>query len=604
MIDVEGIAKRIGILRRERGYTGEALAQRLGVSPQAVSKWENARCLPETAIVPALAQALDCSIDSLLCPRELFILEAVYTDGCAKVPVTRFLDSLVRDNALNIYVNTQFIGACLESDRLKLLTVKFQTPRGISYAFALENENLILDKESAGFAQEKDFQLIGAYYGNGKEFSDVMRKMEHYEYFNWDRISVNQETFPGGTASEDTEYLTLVYLNARGIHVISCPENGTLSYGERRTRLFLADESRCVLKGIERLAFGKGMECPWAGALFAALSYMGEPFTYYQIMGMSGACFRLCFTDVWDYSCTDALVAFDYAPPFFRSIGYSFHMADRVEKGERRAQRLAIMEDIRKGRPVLAINLRVAPEWGIITGYVENGTRFLCRTYFDRAVFDALEQEDCQDPEERRMVFEDNEGYLFSDNWPFLILHFGQKEEPPLPAAILKTSLVTLIQSFHAGKCRGYYQGKEAYEEWIRGLSEEEDFCLERDTDKALRRLDVNDSMLCQLADSRQAAASWLRENIPLLPEEGRGDLERAADNCQAIAERVRAFRNRVKDSSTCAIAYNCVNAFGVSTGKLRREQIRLLTYALSLEEENCALAGKILEILDKRYTM
>lgn len=227
----------------------------------------------------------------------------------------------------------------------------------------------------------------------------------------------------------------------------------------------------------------------------------------------------------------------------------------------------------------------------------------MCRTYFDRAVFDALEQEDCQDPEERRMVFEDNEGYLFSDNWPFLILHFGEKEEPPLPAAILKTSLVTLIQSSHAGKCRGYYQGKEAYEEWIRGLSEEEDFCLERDRDKVLRRLDVNDSMLCQLADSRRAAASWLRENIPLLPEEERGDLERAADNCQAIADRIRAFRNRVNDSSACAIAYNGVNAFGVSTRELRREQTRLLTYALSLEEENCALAGKLLEILDKQYT-
>ena len=61
MMELEKIAKRIASLRRERGYTGEAL--------------------PETAILSALAEALDCSIDSLLCPRELFILEAVYTDG-------------------------------------------------------------------------------------------------------------------------------------------------------------------------------------------------------------------------------------------------------------------------------------------------------------------------------------------------------------------------------------------------------------------------------------------------------------------------------------------------------------------------------------------
>ena len=37
---------------------------------------------------------------------------------------------------------------------------------------------------------------------------------------------------------------------------------------------------------------------------------------------MSGACYRTCFTDVWDYSCTDALVAYDYAGPLYSAIGY------------------------------------------------------------------------------------------------------------------------------------------------------------------------------------------------------------------------------------------------------------------------------------------
>ena len=41
MINLEKTGKRISSLRRERGYTGEALAERLQVSPQAVSKWEN-----------------------------------------------------------------------------------------------------------------------------------------------------------------------------------------------------------------------------------------------------------------------------------------------------------------------------------------------------------------------------------------------------------------------------------------------------------------------------------------------------------------------------------------------------------------------------------
>ena len=65
MIDLERVGKRIAFLRKERKLTGEALAELLEVSPQAVSKWENARCLPETSILPALAEALNCSIDSL-----------------------------------------------------------------------------------------------------------------------------------------------------------------------------------------------------------------------------------------------------------------------------------------------------------------------------------------------------------------------------------------------------------------------------------------------------------------------------------------------------------------------------------------------------------
>ena len=615
MINLEKTGKRISSLRRERGYTGEALAERLQVSPQAVSKWENGRCLPETAILPALAEALDCSIDGLLCPRELFILEAVYTDGQTEASVTRFLDTMVRDNALNIPVNEAFMGDSIISERLKILTVKFQTAEGIRYAYALQNESLILDRKSTDFKEEDTFRIIGAYYGNAGAYSCAMQKMEHYEYFKWDKIVVNHENFPSDTASDDTEYLTLIYLNKEGIHVISCPENGVIYYEKHGTGLQILDESKCILKNVRRLSWAGergsvGQMCPWAGSLQAALEYMGEPYTYEQIMGMSGACFRLCFVDVWDYSCTDALVAYDYAAPLYRAIGYSFRVAERLEKQERKAERLAVMEDIRNGRPVLAINLRVAPEWGVITGYTENGKRFLCRTYFDGEVFEELEQEDKSKQkegqeqaenrnlaEERRIVFEENGGYLFSDFWPFIIFHFGEKQDRPSPLSVLKTSLKTGIESFYAEECRGYYQGKEAYRAWIKGLSKESNFRLENDRENALRRLSVNDSMLCCLIDARRAAASWLREEIPLIPEAGREHLAKMAQNEQLISDTLAAFRDRVEKASGCDIAYNTENAFGVCTRELRKEQIGLLENALILEEENCRLAEAVLKI-------
>lgn len=602
MIDLEKIGKRIATLRREQGYTGEALAERLHVSPQAVSKWENGKCLPETAILPALAESLGCSIDSVLCPRELFILEAVYTDGQTQIPVTRFLNDMVRDNTLNIYVNTSFIGASIESDRLKILTVKYQTPMGIYFAYALQNENLILNMKNESFEGNKSFQIIGAYYGNEKEYSSAMQKMKHYEYFKWDKIEVNHETFPSNPASDDTEYLTLIYINTEGIHVISCPENDTVYYGNHGTQLMLRDHSKCILENVDRLSWEEGMAahrqtCPWAGSLYAALKYMGEDYTYDQIMGMSGACYRICFTDVWDYSCTDALVAFDYATPLFNAVGYSFKFVERLEKQDRKAERLAIMKDIQNGKPVLAINLRVAPEWGVITGYSDNGNRFLCRTYFDQEVFDALKQDDKQTQAERQIVFEENGGYLFSDFWPFIILHFGEKKDKPSPLEILKISLVMLISSFYAKECRGYYQGKGAYKAWIEGLSKESDFRLESDKENVLRRLNVNDNMLCSLIDSRQAAAAWLKESGDLLTEAGQEHLAKIAENYRMIADSLAAFRCKTSQSSACEIAYNTVIAFGVSTLELRKEQINLLENALVLEEENCRLAKLIMEL-------
>ncbi|MCM1189675.1 MAG: helix-turn-helix domain-containing protein [bacterium] len=600
MDDSVKIGKRIADLRRERGYTGEALAERLHVSPQAVSKWERGKCLPETATLPALAEALDCSIDSLLCPRELFILEAVYTDGQTHIPVTKFLDGMVHHNTLNICVSEPFVGACIESDRLKILTVKYRTAEGSFYVYAPENEPLNLNQKSADFRTDKPFEIIGAYYGNKKEYSAAMRKMEHYEYFKWDRIAVNHETFPSNTASDDVEYLTLIYLNAGGIHVISCPENGTVYYGNRRTQLFLRDDSKCILKNVMRLSWEAGTEgrwrmCSWAGALYAALEYMGESYSYEQIMGMSGACYRICFTDVWDYSCTDALVAFDYAAPLYEAVGYSFRLAERLEKQERKAERKTVMEDIRNGRPVLAMNLRVAPEWGVITGYTDDGEHFLCRTFFDGDVFAVLEQE--ENRADRRTVFEENGGYLFSDFWPFLIFHFGDKKAVPQPADILKKSLAVLVASFRGERQRGYYQGRDAYLAWIEGLSREEDFRTAEGKEDCLRRLNVNDNMLCNLIDARRAAAFWLRENLFLLSGMEREQLAKIAGNFQNIFDGLSAFYDKVRHSSSCEIEYNAMNANGVSTPQLRREQIGLLEKALLLEEENCRLAAGILKM-------
>lgn len=71
MIDNYRIGNQISFLRKEKGLTGEKLAEQLGVSPQAVSKWENGKCLPETALLPSLSAILGATIDSILMPPKM-----------------------------------------------------------------------------------------------------------------------------------------------------------------------------------------------------------------------------------------------------------------------------------------------------------------------------------------------------------------------------------------------------------------------------------------------------------------------------------------------------------------------------------------------------
>jgi transcriptional regulator with XRE-family HTH domain/cytoskeletal protein CcmA (bactofilin family) len=70
MLDNYRVGNQISLLRREKGLTGEKFAEALGVTPQAVSKWENGKCLPETALLPLISKLLEASIDFILTGEE------------------------------------------------------------------------------------------------------------------------------------------------------------------------------------------------------------------------------------------------------------------------------------------------------------------------------------------------------------------------------------------------------------------------------------------------------------------------------------------------------------------------------------------------------
>lgn len=103
-MDVKQVGAQIARLRKEKGLTQNDLGDRLGVSFQAVSKWERGETLPDTAILLDLANVLETSVDLILSGgsqvlhyRGKFTL-AQMSEGI--LALKRMGELLGRDNAL------------------------------------------------------------------------------------------------------------------------------------------------------------------------------------------------------------------------------------------------------------------------------------------------------------------------------------------------------------------------------------------------------------------------------------------------------------------------------------------------------------------------
>lgn len=109
------LGRRIQTLRKAQSLTQEALAERMDVTPQAVSKWENNQSCPDIMSLPRLAAELRTTVDALLtgesgtaktspapkAPEELIVRIAFNgEDGmrfCLNLPFTVFRLSVMFD---------------------------------------------------------------------------------------------------------------------------------------------------------------------------------------------------------------------------------------------------------------------------------------------------------------------------------------------------------------------------------------------------------------------------------------------------------------------------------------------------------------------------
>lgn len=167
-MDINQVGTQIARLRKEKGLTQNDLGDRLGVSFQAVSKWERGETLPDTAILLDLANVLGTSVDFILTGgsqvlhyRGKFTVSQM-SEGI--LALKHMGELLGRDNALyrhaingiNERMNTNIEDAFTDSRILEcfiaeaiiqnLLAGKYVDPTDVKNGFRHEHfRNIVLD---------------------------------------------------------------------------------------------------------------------------------------------------------------------------------------------------------------------------------------------------------------------------------------------------------------------------------------------------------------------------------------------------------------------------------------------------------------------------
>lgn len=240
-----------------------------------------------------------------------------------------------------------------------------------------------------------------------------------------------------------------------------------------------------VIEGIPRLEWGKGMDTSFIRSCQVALNAVGENYSYEYLMGISGTAFRFHFHPEWCPSAADVTTGFSVAKVLFYALGYQYdlHAIDDHKFTDIQKLYQRIIRQINSGIPIVAINLKVCPEWGVITGYLKNRPGIFCRTYFD-----------------------ESESYSMAEHAPWLSFFIGEKSPAPSGDIPIRNSLEHAVLLAETKQFENYLSGFYALEAWIRSLRT----YAVPDQKEVFKHHEVNLTLYISLLDTRRAAARFI----------------------------------------------------------------------------------------------
>ncbi len=124
-MDSQVIGSIIAKLRKQNGWTQAMLAEKLGISAKAVSKWENGLGFPDITLFPILSDLFGVSVDYLMLGEEKGITIAGTTLVDIVMNIDRYPDAgmLVHVKEIN-----NAVGGCLPNPSINLAKIDHRIP--------------------------------------------------------------------------------------------------------------------------------------------------------------------------------------------------------------------------------------------------------------------------------------------------------------------------------------------------------------------------------------------------------------------------------------------------------------------------------------------
>lgn len=124
-MDSKIIGKVISKLRKKNGWTQAMLAEKLGVSGKAVSKWENGAGFPDITLFPIMSDLFGVSVDYLMLGEEKGITIA----GTTLVDIVKNIDVYPQAGMLvNINDIRYSVGGCMPNTAINLAKIDRRVP--------------------------------------------------------------------------------------------------------------------------------------------------------------------------------------------------------------------------------------------------------------------------------------------------------------------------------------------------------------------------------------------------------------------------------------------------------------------------------------------